>query len=116
MPRGRAAAAPLGDAHTPDGVGPVGVGPEFLGQTREERIDPARLYGGQGGAVRTGGTPIGPHHGPGVTQEVRPVDLVVEEVEPKGGLLLGLAIQLPLEVPDMLWRFEPHGNPPAGPP
>ena len=42
---------------------------------------------------------LGAHQGPGVTQEVGPGDLVIEEVEPEGGLRLGLAVQLPLEVP-----------------
>lgn len=116
IPRGRSPPAPLGDQHTPDGVGPVGVRPEFLGETREERSDAARLYSGNGGPVNTGGTPIASHHGPGLTQDVRPVDLVVEEVEPKGRFLLGLAVQLPLEIPHAIWRFQPHGNPPASAP
>jgi len=107
---------PLGDEDTPDGGGPVGVRPEFLGQMREERGDPVRLYGGQRDAIHAGGAPLGAHQGPGVTQEVGPEDLVIEEVKPEGGLRLGLAVQLPLEVPHTSWRFEPHGNPPASSP
>jgi hypothetical protein len=91
------APTPLGDGHTPDGVGPVGVRPEFLGQMREERTDPARLHGGDRDAIRTSGAAVRPHQGPGMTQDVRPVHLVVEEVEPEGGLRLGLAVELPLE-------------------
>ena len=83
---------------------------------REERGDPVRLYGGQRDAIHSGGAPLGPHQGPGVTQEVGPGDLVIEEVEPEGRLRLGLAVQLPLEVPHAVWRFEPHGNPPASSP
>ncbi len=41
MPSGPLAPTPLGDGHTPDGIGPVGVRPEFLGQTREERSTPS---------------------------------------------------------------------------
>ena len=69
----------------------------FLGQMREERGDPVRLYGRQGDAIHTGGAALGPHQGPGVMQDIRPVDLVVEEVEPEGRLRLGLAVELPLE-------------------
>jgi hypothetical protein len=110
------APTPLGDGHTPDGIGSVGVRPEFLGQMREERIDPVRLHGGDGDTVHTGGAPVRPHQGPGVTQDVRPVHLVVEEVEPEGGLRLGLAVELPLEGAHCLRRLEPHGNPPRVPP
>ena len=110
------ASTPLGDGHTPDGGGPVGVRPEFLGEMREERGDPVRLYGRQRDAIHAGRAPLGAHQGPGVTQEVGPGDLVIEEVKPEGGLRLGLAVQLPLEVPHTSWRFEPHGNPPASSP
>jgi hypothetical protein len=109
-------ALPLGDHYTPDGIGSVGVRPEFLGQTREERTDPVRLDGGDGDAIHSGGAPVRAHQGPGVTQEVRPVDLVVEEVKPEGGLRLGLAVELPLEGAHCLWRFKPHSNPPRVPP
>jgi site-specific DNA recombinase len=108
--------APLGDEDPPDRVGPVGVRPEVLGQTREERGDPARLYGGPGAALYSGGAALGSHQGPGVTQDVGPGDLVIEEVKPEGGLRLGLAVQLPLEGAHAIWRFEPHGNPPASSP
>jgi len=91
-------------------------GASFLGQTREERTDPVRLHGGDGAAIHTGGAPVRAHHGPGVPQEVRPVDLVVEEVKPEGGLRLGLAVKLPLEGAHCLWRFKPHRNPPRVPP
>jgi site-specific DNA recombinase len=110
------APTPLGDHHTPDGVGPVGVGPELLGQMREERGDPARLHGRDGHPVDARGAAVRAHQGPGVTQDIRPVDLVVEEVEPEGRLRLGLAVERPLEGPHCLWRFEPHGNPPGGSP
>jgi len=66
--------------------------------------------------VDPGGAPVCPHQGPGVMQDIRPVDLVVEEVKPEGRLLLGLAVQRPLECAHRLWRFQPHGNPPGASP
>jgi len=107
-------APPLGDPDTPDGIGPVSGRAEFLGNASEESLDPGRLYGGERDPIHSWGTSIRPHQGPGVTQDVRPRDLVVEEVEPERWLLLGLAVELPLERPHRLWRLEPHGNPPAG--
>ena len=75
------APTPLGDGHTPDGIGSVGMRPEFLGQTREERIDPVCLHGGDCDTVHTGGAPVRPYQGPGVTQDVRPVHLVANRTE-----------------------------------
>ncbi|MBP1779200.1 MAG: hypothetical protein H6Q86_5211, partial [candidate division NC10 bacterium] len=88
---GPLAPAPLGDEDPPDGIGPVGGRPEFLGEMHEERGDPVRLYGRQRDTIHAGGAPLGAHQGPGVTQEVGPEDLVLEEVKPEGGLRLGLA-------------------------
>ncbi len=109
---GPLAATPLGDQHTPDGVGPVGVRsgvprPDARGTDRPR--PPLRR---RWSPHRPRGAPVRPHQGPGVTQDIRPVDLVVEEVEPEGGLRLGLAVELPLESPHRLRRLEPHGNPP----
>jgi hypothetical protein len=106
----------LGAGDPPDGVGAVGVGPEFLGPTREERGDPACLYGGDRDAVHAGGAPVHPHQGPGVMQDIRPGDLVVAEVEPDGGLRLGLAGARPLESPHPIGRCQPHGTPPGDSP
>ena len=82
---------PLGDEDPPDGGGPVGGRPEFLGEMREERGDPVRRSGCQRDAIHAGRAPLGAHQGPGVTQEVGPGDLVIAEGEPEGRLRLGLA-------------------------
>src|SRR5712692_3621477 len=43
-------------------------------------------------------------------QDVLPVDLVIEQVEPVGRFLLRFCVQLPLKLPDFYRRFQTHVN------
>lgn len=50
----------------------------------------------EGDAVNTGVSFVGTDKGIGMTEDVRPTDLVVQGMEAAGRFLLGLAIELPL--------------------
>jgi hypothetical protein len=54
----------------------------------------------QGHAVDPGAPLVGMDTGLGVTEDVRPIDFVVQGVETAGWFLLGLAVELPLKCPD----------------
>jgi hypothetical protein len=51
----------------------------------------------------------------GVFENVRPMDLVVEQVEAVGGLRLRLAIELPLKAADLIRRCKAHRQSPSTP-
>jgi hypothetical protein len=53
-------------------------------------------------AVDTGAPLVGTNKIIGMTEDVRPIDLVIQGMEATGRLLLGLAVQLPLQCPDAL--------------
>ena len=70
-----------------------------------ERVRQPRHEGGcplfgldvlEGDAVNAGAAFVGADKVIGVTEDVGPVNLVVQGVEAAGGFLLGLAVQLPL--------------------
>src|SRR5208283_4625574 len=50
-----------------------------------------------------------------VGENVGPMDLVVEQVEPVGGLSLRLAIELPLKAADLIRRCKAHRQSPSIP-
>ena len=58
------------------------------------------LDGLEGNAIDPGAPFVGADKIIGMTEDVRPVNLVVQGVEAAGRLLLGLAVELPLKCPD----------------
>src|SRR3954454_2102130 len=81
----------------------IGVLP-FL-QTR--RLDPR-----EGDPVHPRCAPVGAGERVGVAQDIRAMDLVVEQVEAEGRLRLRLAIKLPLESPDRFGCLQAHRQSP----
>jgi hypothetical protein len=72
-------------------------------QLRHEGGDPfPALDGLEGDPVHAGAPLLGPHPVIGMIEDIRPIHLVVQRVEAIGWLLLGLAVQLPLQCPDAL--------------
>ena len=61
-----------------------------------------RLDGPEGHAVYPGAPFVGPDKFIGMTEDVRPVDLVLQGMEAAGWFLLGLAVELPLKCPDAI--------------
>jgi hypothetical protein len=99
--RGDAQRALAAVRHSPYRLGSVGLLLQVTGQVPQESFHPfAVLDGLEGDPVDAGTASVGAHQTPGVTEDVRPADLVVERVEAVGRFLLGLGIELPLERPD----------------
>jgi hypothetical protein len=74
---------------------------QVTGQFPQKSFYPfASLDGLEADPVDAGAASIGPDQSPGVAEDVRPADFVVERVETVGRFLLGLGIELPLERPD----------------
>jgi site-specific DNA recombinase len=87
------AAVCLGDHHPSDRLGCVALALQCLLQLRYESGLPfCALYGRKGNTVNTGAAFVGPHQAIGVTEDVSPIHLVIECVEAKGRLLLGLTV------------------------
>ena len=84
--------------HDPfDGIGFIRLVSQCFFQRRNECGNPfVFLDGREGDAVDAGAPFFGADKGIGVTEDVSPIDLVVQGVEAAGRYLLGLAIELPL--------------------
>ncbi len=54
----------------------------------------------EGDAVDSGAPSVGADKIIGMTEDVRPMDLVIQGVKTAGRLLLGLEVELPLKCPD----------------
>src|SRR5208283_3302540 len=57
-------------------------------------------------------TPVGAHRVVGMAQNVRTVDLVVEQIEPVSRLRLRLEVELPLKRPDVIRCCQAHRQSP----
>src|SRR4051812_1569940 len=105
VPNGRDAERPLaaprlGDHHPPHRRGPVRLRDEVSAQACQPLLQPVRLDPLKRVPVHPRRAPVGAGERVGVTQDVRAMDLVVEQVEAEGRLRLRLEIQLSLEGPD----------------
>src|SRR4051794_12149719 len=105
VPNGRDAERPLaaprlGDYHPPHRRGPVRLRDEVSAQARQPPVQPLRLDPLKRVPVHPRRTRVGAGERVGVAQDVRALDLVVEQVEAEGRLRLRLEIQLSLEGPD----------------
>src|SRR5262249_58698570 len=80
---------------------------------RQPRLQARPLDRREGQPVHTRGARIGASHFIGVTQDVFPINLVVEHVEEEGRLRLRLAIQLSLKGPDLLRCCQAHRQSPS---
>ena len=83
----------LGDQHAPHRWGPVGFVFQVLGQFPQKRVYPfAVLYCLEGDPINAGASLVGLDQPPGVTEDVRPIQFVVERVKAVGRFLLGLGV------------------------
>ena len=77
-----------------------------------QSLQPCRLDRRAGHAIHARRAPVGAHQFVGMAQDVRAIDLVVEQVEPVVRLRLRLEIQLPLKRPDVFRCFQAHRQSP----
>jgi hypothetical protein len=97
-PQGAVFAVAFGDLHPPDRLGAIGLLPERLRDLRQERLDPVRLDRGQRLLVDPGGALVLAHLLPRFLQDVAQRELVIQRVEPAGGLALRGLVELRLEL------------------
>lgn len=72
-------------------------------QLRQKSACPFHFLDGlEGDAVDSGAPFVGTDKAIGMTEDVRPANLVVQGMEAAGRLMLGLAVKLPLKCPDAL--------------
>ena len=97
------AAIGFGDQYPPHRAGPVGLVLQFAAQLQQVAVYPySVLYGRKGDPVYAGTTLVAQDPPPGVTEDVCPIQFVVECVargqplKAVGRLLLGLNVELPL--------------------
>ena len=102
------ASSGLGDHHPPDRVGSVRLVAQFLPEPRQPLLPPRRLDLLEAHPIHAAGSAVAFAQQIGVLQDVRPIDLVVEQVEAEGRLLLGLEIQLALQAPDLFRGLKAH--------
>src|SRR5262249_20115110 len=100
----------------PHRIRPIPLRDEVLAQTRQPRFHARRLDLLKGYPVHPRRARIGAGERIGMGQNVLAADLVVEQIEAKGGLRLRLAIELPPKAPDPVGRFKAHRQSPSSSP
>jgi hypothetical protein len=78
--------------------------PQLLRQVAEELLHPGSGHGVDGHPVHAGSTPVRTHAGPGPPQDVPAGDVAVQGMEPTLGILLGTAVERPLQGTDLVQR------------
>src|SRR6202042_3883428 len=81
-------------------------------QTRDPALHPSRLDLFEGHAIHARRARVVASEIVGVAKNVLATNLVVEQVEAELGLRLGLVVELPLQAPDLIWRFQAHRQSP----
>ena len=109
---GALAAAELWDHYPPHRLAPVRLRSQFLAEPRQPVLQPRRLDPLERHPVHPWRAFVGARQVIGMVQNVRPPDLVVEQIEPEVRLSLGLAIQLSLQSPDRIWCLQAHRQSP----
>ena len=99
--------------HAPHRIGPVSLRDQFLAQACEPRFQALRLDLVERHPVDARSTRIGAGEPVGVEENVRAMDLVVEQVEAERRLRLRLHVELSLQAPDLFRRCKAHRQSPA---
>ena len=100
MPSGRSPPPGFGIITRRTGWALIRLGPQFRLDAVQPALQPCRLDRRAGHAIDARRTLVGAHQVVRMAQDVRTVDLVVEQVEPVVRLRLRLEIELPLKRPD----------------
>jgi len=108
-------AARFGNLHPPHRHRPIALRHEFLAQSRQPAFHTPRLDRLERHSVHARRAVVLTGERVGVFENVGPMDLVVEQVEPVGGLRLRLAIELPLKAADLIRRCKAHRQSPSIP-
>jgi hypothetical protein len=107
------AAAGLRDHHPPHRLWSIRLRPQVLAEPLKPVLEPLRLDPFERHAVRARRSAIGARQVVGRAQDVRPPDLVVEQVEPEARLSLRLFVEFSLQSPDLVGRCEAHRQSPS---
>lgn len=100
--QGAFGAVSLGNPDPFDRAWCIGLAPQCFLELRHKSGRAFLILDGfEGDAIDPGAAFVGPDQILGMTEDVCPIDLVVEGVEAVGRLLLGLTVELPLERPDV---------------
>jgi hypothetical protein len=84
-------------------LGSVGLVFQITGQSPQKRVYPdAALYGLEADPINPRAASISSDEPPGMMEDIRTAELVVERVKAIGRFVLGLGIELPLPRPDRL--------------
>ncbi len=105
-------AAGLRDHHPSYRLAPISLRSQLLAQTGQPVLHPCRLDPVECHPVHPWRTLVGARQVVSMGQDVRPPDLVVENVEPEPRLGLRLHIEFPLQSPDRIWCFQAHRQSP----
>src|SRR5208337_1000949 len=106
------AAARLGDRRPPHRIGPIRLRNEFLAQARQPYFHARRVNLLEGHPVNARRSRIVAGQRIGVSKNVLAADLVVEQIEAESGLRLRFAIELSLQVPDLVGRCKAYRQSP----
>jgi hypothetical protein len=105
-------AARLRDHHPPNRHGPVRHRGEVLFQSLKPSLHPRPLDVLERHPVHARRAVVATGQRKSVGENVRPADLVVQEIEAELGLRLRLHIKLSLKGPDLIRRFQTHRQSP----
>ena len=106
------AAAGLRDHHPSHRLGLIRLGSQFRLDAGQPVLQPRRLDRREAHAINAWCALVGAHQVIRMAQNVRAVDLVVEQVEPEVRLRLRLEIELPLKRPDLIRCCQAHRQSP----
>ena len=101
----------LGDIDSPQRLRPVGPSPKLRGELLKEGCHPGRLYGVDGDPIHARRPSVSTDLVPGPPQDVAAGDLVVEGMETTVRLLLGTAVQHPLQGTGRIQAIGSRGGP-----
>ncbi len=111
-PQGPLPAIGLRDHHPSHRLGPVARLDQLLPQLRQPGFPPLGLDPWETLAIHPRRSLLGFRQLVGVGEDILPMDLVIEHVEPVGWLLLRFGVQLPLKLPNLYRRFQTHRQSP----